>query len=547
MGSGQAEPDRADDQNIATAAMLGDTESGASDARATVAASPTPATPSPVSVVSNTGVRSSTWYCAGGIVAGDAADQGSIDEQIDHNVVVTNTAIEPVDGTVTVTTSAGDSDVPEARRDLTVPAAGQSTVDLAELATASGMPAPTDRGVSAIAAVVELQGGGVAVEHEIVTPRGRSTGPCASGAASAWHFAWGATTRDARELLVLFNPFPSDVTVDAVFSTPAQIREPVRWQGMTVPARRVVAIDVGGDVTRQSHVAASVRAREGRLVVERFQVFDGGGETAGVTSALGHSAPARVSILTHGMVDTTAETRIDETVAVYNPTGEVAEVDVMVLVGNDGARVPEPFRLVVRPGRFEVLDYASEGRIPTGNPHTTVITSTNGVPVVAERVMSASGPDLRSVYAAAGSSIASESWTFPIGLGSIVERAGGEASVAGTSRYVVANPDPQRPTRVRLTLYRDGQTATPAALRGVELAAGGRAELVLTDDVLAGVPLLDGSTDHASGKAATSVTVHADRPILAERVVAVDGVDAAASPGVPASAGAILLDPSALG
>lgn len=546
MGSGQAEPDSAHDVTPA-ATTLDDTGSPGSQPGVSGVGSPSYATPFPLSVMPRSGAPSSTWYCAGGIIAGDEADQDIPDEQIDHSVVVTNTTAEPVDGTVTVTTSAGGSGVPEASQEVTVPVEGQLTVGLAEMATAAGLPLPVDGGMSAIAAVVELEGGGVAVEHEVVTPQGRSTGPCASGAASEWHFAWGATTRDARELLVLFNPFPSDVTVDAVFSTPGQIREPVRWQGMTVPARQVVAIDVGDDVTRQSHVAATIRAREGRLVVERLQVFDGSGDAAGVTSALGQAAPAEVSILAHGTVGTDAETRIDETVVVYNPTGDVAEVDVTVVAGSDGAEVPEPFGLVVRPGRFEVLDYGSEGRIPTRTPHTTIVASANEVPVVAERIMSSSGPDLRSVYAVAGSFAASESWIFPAGFGSIVERVGEDGSVAGTARYVVVNPDSQRPTRVSLTLYTDGLAATPPAVRDVEVAPGGRVELALTDDVLAGVPIPDGSADDASGEPATSVLVSADGPILVERVVDVDGIDVAASPGIPASGGAMPLDASALG
>ena len=69
------------------------------------------------------------------------------------------------------------------------------------------------------AAVVEAAGPGVAVEHRVSGPYGSDVAPCASFAAPTWHFAWGSTTRDARELVVLFNPFPSPATVDAIFTT----------------------------------------------------------------------------------------------------------------------------------------------------------------------------------------------------------------------------------------------------------------------------------------------------------------------------------------
>lgn len=512
----------------------------------------------PIPVMADDGESSSTWYCAAGIlVEGEPTQDTEVGhdtpvEGVDHTVVITNATASAIEGTVAA--MPGDPavlDEPAAGWPLMIPGHSQVTVPLADLVADSIVALPqqdsaSDR-VAVVAAVIELDAGGVAVEQEIVGPGGRSTLPCASGAAPEWHFAWGATTRDARQLLVLFNPFPADVKVDATFSTPGEIREPVRWQGMTVPARQVVAVDVGEDVTRRSHVAASVRARDGRLVAMRLQAFDGSLTAVGMAASLGQPNAAQAWAFPYGMVDRSAGRTINETIVVYNPTDITAEVDVTVLPAGDDARVPEPFGLVIRPGRFSVLDYGDESRIAPGAAHTTMVTSDNGVPVVAERVISSSASDLRSISAAGGSSVAASTWTFPTGLGGPAEPAAGVGAIEedlahATSRYVVVNPDPERSTSVSLTLYGGGQMATPTRLRNIEVAAGGRVELALTGETMADTPF-NGTTDDDSTPGnspddragpAASVIVHADSPVVVDRVTAVDGIDVAANPGIPA-------------
>src|SRR4029453_15041345 len=84
------------------------------------------------------------------------------------------------------------------------------------------------------------------------------------------------------------------------FSTEGGVREPLRWQGFTVPARSTVGVDVGDDVTRREQVSATLRARSGRLVVYRLQLFDGSGDTGGVSVALGQTAPGHDWLFAHG-------------------------------------------------------------------------------------------------------------------------------------------------------------------------------------------------------------------------------------------------------
>lgn len=231
----------------------------------------------------------------------------------------------------------------------------------------------------------------VTVAHEVRGAQGVDSAPCTTQSASTWHFAWGATTRDAREQLVLFNPFPNDVAVDAVFSTDRGVREPVRWQGLTVPARSVLAVDVGEDVTRRGHVAASLHVRGGRLVVDRLQSFDGRLGSAGVSVAAGVPEAATRWTFADGLVEAGDAERI----VLYNPGETVAETEVVVELADPGAADgyrPEPFAVVVRPGRYEVLDLAEQARVPKGKAHTITVRSTNDTPVVVERVTGVPDP-----------------------------------------------------------------------------------------------------------------------------------------------------------
>jgi hypothetical protein len=235
-----------------------------------------------------------------------------------------------------------------------------------------------------IAALVEFDAD-VTVQHEVEGPYGTAAGPCAVRGASEWHFAWGRTTRDASDLMVLFNPFPSDVVVDGSFVTADGVREPVAWQGLVVPSGRVVALEVGDDVTRREQVAASIRARSGSLIVERLHVLDGSVDEEHVELAPGVAAPS-----------TTAEFRTDgldedatELVAVYNPGDETAEVDVQVSPEHhrSGAALPRPFHVVVRPRQTKLLELSDESRVDVDRDHVTDIESTNGVGVVAQHVI----------------------------------------------------------------------------------------------------------------------------------------------------------------
>jgi hypothetical protein len=498
----------------------GTAAAGAVDAAAADSASGMPA-------VAGAGALASTWYCAAG--TGDAGGMA------DHSVTVFNPGDKSVGVTVTVyggvlaSSSPTTAEVAEApptapppgARVFSLPERGRVELRLGDL-----VPAPL------VAALVEADGGPVAVEHRVTGPHGVDVGPCASATAPVWHLASGATTRDAREVLVLFNPFPTDAIVDVTFDTDAGSREPVRFQGFPVAAGTVVGVDIGDDVARESQVSATLRTRAGRVVAERLQEFDGSLGPEGLAVALGVPEAATAWAFPDGAVDDSRTERI----VVYNPGGERAEVEVRVLPTSDEpAPAPQPFRLSIRAGTFAVVDYGAEDRVAPGVEHATVVRSTNGVPVVAERVTThawepgatdddtadeegdgdgdGDGEDSAGsdVAAGPGAVVAATRWAFP-------------SSVDGDGlSFVVFNPDPDRSVRVTLLAVAGGHTGDASSAGAVEVPPGGRVTL-------------------AGGAAGAARVVESGAPVVVERgELGEDGLRLATGPGIPSVGGAIPL------
>src|SRR5213079_3313758 len=108
-----------------------------------------------------------------------------------------------------------------------------------------------------------------------------------------------------------------------------------------------------------------------------------------------------------------------------------AQVQVAMTLDHDQA---EPFQLTVPAGGATSLNVNDEPRVPKGDGHTAVVTSTNGVGVVVERTFEATGPAPRQ-----GSEIVmgarrnASRWAFVSG-----------AAVAGLDEWLmIYNPQPR--------------------------------------------------------------------------------------------------------
>ncbi|MEL6983097.1 MAG: DUF5719 family protein, partial [Actinomycetota bacterium] len=232
------------------------------------------------------------WYCPVG--------SSSVGGYADHVVNIANLAEESAVANLTIITDQGPGPL---RR-----------IELAPLSTQR--IALSDIQSSEVAgAVVEIIGGRGAVGHTLTTEYGVAEGPCATEASNSWYFAAGRTKADARELLVLMNPFPETARFDVEFQGLGRSRQPGELQGAFVEARSIRVIEVNPVITDEDSVAATVTTNRGRLVVERLQVLDGQFGPTGAAVQLGVPTPAPSWMFTAGRVHDGG----DDLLTIYNP------------------------------------------------------------------------------------------------------------------------------------------------------------------------------------------------------------------------------------
>lgn len=480
---------------------------------------------------------SSTWFCAGGTADEEAfaAHTIHIANPTEQDVTVTVTAFPGVIAPPRDQVEGEDLDEPDPAGDsaeedqteedqteedqteeepATVPDPVEREIEID--ARSSATIGLSDLVVAPIAsALVETGAGGVVVEHEVASVHGRDVKPCVTSAASTWHFAWGNTTVDARELLVLFNPFPEDVIVDGRFSTEDGVREPDRFQGLVVPARGSVAVDVGDDVTRRQEVAATITAREGRIVVDRILRIDGDG-ARGLTVQSGVPQPQTSWIYPDGYVSE----EIREEYTVYNPGDQLAEVEIEFIVDNPEKNgIPERITLSLPPGSHQVVDIGADGRVPAEVGHTGIVRSANGVPVVAERVLFSQRETRRGISVTTGSPVTAEEWTF----------AAGAATSEVDEWLLLVNLDDQILTEVDVTAIIAGQAVPVSELQNLELGAGERRAIRIGT--------------HISNRSELPLVITSTEPIVVERGMYHIGEEARGTSnavGVPSARGVAL-------
>jgi len=387
---------------------------------------------------------SSTWFCAGGT--------GVPSGRADATVIVANPTRRDLTGTLTVTPAAGDAkSVP-----LTVPARSRVSTRLGDVVAADY-----------VAATVDLDGGGAAVEHQATSPLGMSVAPCAASGSSRWHVADGSTARDDTMLLALYNPFPEDAIVDLSFSTDKGRAVPSDFQGLVVRGGGLGIVDVGLHVRRRDRVAATVETRSGRLVVDRIQLR-AGGTPKSISLALAAPSPGERWWFADGLV----ADGVIERFSVYNPTAEEAAVSLDLIADGDAGAI-EPFDLTV-PARQRIdLVANDEERVPKGVAHAASVTSLNGVPVVVERSISATSPASRSGIAEVlGARRMAARWVL----------AAGAATDTIDEWVSVLNPTTSA-VRVSFTALAGGQPLPVESLQDVPVAPGRRETFRLTDHI----------------------------------------------------------------
>ncbi len=416
---------------------------------------------------------SSVWYCAGGTIVADGF--------ADHELLIGNPTgaagtaelqVIPVNapnridlGTSNVGDPAAEAVVrpPEAQQLQTV----AHVIDLAPRSVTRVRVADIDGVGGEYASVLVESGlGGLVVEHRVVGSAGASTALCASASSASWHFAAGSTRKGAREVIVVFNPFPGDAIIDVTFSVDGRTRSPEAYEGLVVRAGSLLPIDITAVVTLSDVVSSDIVVRAGRVVVDRLLEFDGTEGPAGLSVAAGSLATAAVWTFPGWGLDDAASS-----IVVHNPSpDEEAVVDVEFWPAVPTDTVIEPVRLTIRPGHSEVavLDgpgaaisagrtVDGTGRIDGIGGYWIVVRRVRGPDVIAERFVVATADQASASSAAAGVTVAATRHLM------VVDRS--------TTRVAIAQPATDRIARVVLRVFVDGSVLEAAP---VELPGGGR-------------------------------------------------------------------------
>jgi hypothetical protein len=447
------------------------------------------------SVAAPAAALSSSWFCGGATDASGGQAPGQL--------LVTNAGPRPLDGSVTLVPSAGKSVV----ESVHVGAAGQTVV-----------PETVPGGAPWIGAFVDLEGGQASVEQQITSSIGSSSTPCATTGSRSWYFTSGATLINEDDELTLLNPYPTDAIADLTFSTDEGVEQTNDFQGLDVPARGMLIVDIGSHLRRRQRIATTVSVRSGRVVAWKTDIVTppSAGE-ATIGSAAAATAPDPAAPI-GGVTDTLGSPStgtewtwpegvsgngLDERYTIYNPGAATAQV--ALGVGLD-AGTAQPFDLTVGPESVVTVVSSGQARIPAGVGHFAVLRSTNGVPVVAERTLAAGAPStLTGLGELPGLRVAGTSWLL-----------GSGALASGTQEYVVV----QNPGATVATVQVVGLSGRAVAgLGAVRVPAGGRTSIELS----------------RYAPADPAVEVRSSTPVVVERDLygPATGPGVSLSPGVP--------------
>ncbi len=347
---------------------------------------------------------SSSWYCAGATSPGGVAP---------GDLLVDNAGPRTVKATVRLVWSSGRSQ----ETDISVPS-GSAQV-LPEDLPLSPFFSPTQW----VGAIVTLYGGMASVNQVVSTGQGSASQPCASSTSSTWYFPDGATLRNASDEISLLNPYPVDAVADLSFTTELGQEQPDAFRGVVVPARGLTVLDLGSHLRRRSHIAVTVTAREGGIVAFQTELVTKPPVHAprlGTPGALDPVLPQPGTGLTLGAPQTSTSwwwpegadgTGFVERYVVYNPGGSTAQLSLSLAAAGSGTGLGSSQDLTVGPQATAVLTINGQSWALPGIAYAVHLLSTNGVPVVAERSVTAGAPSLyRGAAALLGEAAPAEHW-----------------------------------------------------------------------------------------------------------------------------------------
>lgn len=283
--------------------------------------------------------------------------------------------------------------------------------------------------------------------------------------ARTWYLAEGATHSGFNLFYLIQNPNAESAEVHVTYMLPAPQAPILRTYSVAANARFNIWVDTEGADLANTDVSAVVSA-DVPIVVERAMYLDSPGTLyrAGHDSA-GVTQPATEWFLAEGATGDL----FDLFVLLANPTTERAEVTATFLLP-DGNQVSKPYSVGPQ-SRFTVWVDLEDARLAS-TALSTIVTSTNGVPIVVERAMWWPGPTPATwaeAHSSAGMTATGPRWAL----------AEGEVrSHHAVETYVlIANRGAADTARVTL-VYEDGTSET----RDVWLPANSRTNVTVSLD-----------------------------------------------------------------
>jgi hypothetical protein len=409
---------------------------------------------------------------------------------------------EGLEGTMT---TANLGEAPLGLRRSAIGGTGQSAVEQTSLAgRRSSSKAVSEFGVGDPIGLVEAFGGNNST-NLMVTSRSLGVGSsrCSAQPSSRWLFATGSTARGENHYLLIANPFREEAVVRVRLMAGDKEVVPARLKDLVIRTLSQTSVYLPDYFVEEPGFGIEVTASRGRVVVARYSnVTTGGGD--GISLDVGARGPSSSWVFAEGRVPSDGE----DSVVIVNPGTREALVGIVFMTEAERTAPPDLAELPVPAGRQVVVKVSDH--LPRGTSYGVELTSTNDVPVVAERRSAGVYNGNRSYESAFGVTETASRWVVPAG-----SPAGGSATLA------LVNTGQARMTAEVTLLAPDGESS-PDGLSSIRIEPGRKVVVDL------------GS--HLGGAQATAV-VEADQPSLAVESFAVVGsphTDFAASAGQPA-------------
>ncbi|CAN5549519.1 hypothetical protein BH24ACT26_BH24ACT26_07540 [soil metagenome] len=341
------------------------------------------------------------------------------------------------------------------------------------------------------------------VASSIAEPlRGAAASRCSGVAATTWYFPEGSSALGADGRLLLYNPFQDEAVARVLFYTPLGVEAKANLADVAVPAGASVEVAVNEFVLRRPLLSAAVIVTRGR-VVAWAELFRAGERQRGAEMTLGAASASDIWYFPAGAVGEGYAERI----TLLNPSAEEASVTITLATETRVLQPPRLVELTLPPesSRAVALDELVQ---PPRQPQSVSawVTSTTGVPIVAERTLRLVGAGRRGLSSEIGVTGAARRWL----LGPAVLQP-------ATDAVHVMNPGTQDAS-VTLTLIRpDAPSLAPRALADIEVPAGLRVTVRL---------------DRWTRGETVGAVLVSDREVMAERTArSAPGADIAALMG----------------